>query len=52
MGSPFAYNSSEEYFIDLLGGNDQLRLSLDAGASVAEIMAGWETEQADFARRD
>lgn len=39
------------HFIDLLGGSDQLRLSLDAGASVAEIMAGWDDEQADFARR-
>nr|BBH87346.1 hypothetical protein KTC_20970 [Thermosporothrix sp. COM3] len=43
--------SDGQYFLDLLGGTDQLRLALERGATVDEIMAAWPEQQADFARR-
>ncbi|GHO76691.1 hypothetical protein KSD_44620 [Ktedonobacter sp. SOSP1-85] len=39
------------YFLDLLCGSDQVRLALEAGASVAEITANWEGGLAAFAQR-
>jgi uncharacterized protein YbbC (DUF1343 family) len=34
--------------IDLLAGDDRLRLGLEAGASLAELTAGWKEERAVF----
>lgn len=36
------------YFIDLLLGTDQVRLQLDAGVPVQEIVHGWETDEQWF----
>ncbi|MBO0790997.1 MAG: DUF1343 domain-containing protein [Ktedonobacteraceae bacterium] len=39
------------YALDRLLGSDQPRLALEAGASVSEIMAGWDEQCASFAER-
>ncbi len=39
------------YALDRLMGTDRLRLALDAGASPAELMAGWEAQAAEYAGR-
>ena len=39
-----------EAAIDRLAGTDRLRLAVDAGASLAEIRAGWEPELSEFLR--
>lgn len=44
-------DGAERYFIDRLLGSDRPRLALDAGASVAEITAGWPAEIAAFEER-
>lgn len=45
------YAADGSYFIDLLLGSDRPRRALDAGASVAEVMAGWDEAVHSFEQR-
>ena len=38
------------YWIDKLSGNEQVRLAIDAGADVDEVVAVWRGELAEFRR--
>jgi uncharacterized protein YbbC (DUF1343 family) len=54
LGPAFTWIQGKEnntYFADLLFGSDKPRLAFNAGAEVAEILAGWEQQSADFRAR-
>ena len=40
--------SAPPYWIDRLSGNEQVRLAIDAGAGVDDVVAVWQEELADF----
>ena len=40
-----------EAAMDRLSGTDRIRLAIDAGKDVDEIMAGWDTQRAEFEQR-
>ena len=40
--------SAAPYWIDRLTGSDQVRLAIDSGADVDEVVAGWQGELAEF----
>ncbi|MBA2773887.1 MAG: DUF1343 domain-containing protein [Nocardioidaceae bacterium] len=42
--------SAAPYWIDKLTGSDQVRLAIDSGADVDEVVAGWRRELAAFSR--
>lgn len=46
-----AGDEKDRYFIDLLCGSDKPRLALDTGASVEDIIEGWDAQLADFEQR-
>jgi uncharacterized protein YbbC (DUF1343 family) len=47
----FAWRESRTpYWIDRLTGSEQVRLAIDGGAGVDEVVAGWRSELAEFRR--
>ena len=42
--------SAPPYWIDRLSGSDQVRLAIDSGADVDEVVGGWQEELQDFRR--
>jgi len=47
----FAWRESRApYWIDKLTGSDQVRVAIDSGADVDEVVAGWQRELAQFRR--
>jgi uncharacterized protein YbbC (DUF1343 family) len=42
--------SAAPYWIDRLSGNEDVRLAIDAGADVDEVVAVWQADLADFRR--
>jgi len=42
--------SAPPYWIDRLSGSDQVRLAIDSGADVDDVVSGWQEELQDFRR--